>query len=55
MAEGIECASAEVGVDGERNGQTGGGRRGDWNSRWNVRGKKVLELGAGTLLCIFLW
>jgi hypothetical protein len=55
VAEGIECASVGVGVDGDRNGQTDGRRRGDWNSRWNVRGKKVLELGAGMSLCTFLW
>ena len=55
VAEGIECASVGVGVDGDRNGQIDGRRRGDWNSRWNVRGKKVLELGAGMSLCTFLW
>jgi hypothetical protein len=55
VAEGVECASVGVGVDGYKNGQTAGHGRGNWNSRWNVRERRVLELGAGTSLRTFLW
>ena len=55
VAEGIECASVGVGVGGDKNCQTDGCGRGDWNSRWNVRDRRILELGAGMSLRIFLW
>jgi hypothetical protein len=53
-ADGIERASvaAESGVSGNSNGHGGGGGGGEqWNPRWwNMRGKRVLELGAGMSL-----
>jgi len=56
VAEGIECASVGVGVNGDnKNGQTDCRECGDWNSRWNVRERRVLELGAGMSLRTFLW
>lgn len=50
-AEGIEMASVAVaaGLSKDGNGTSGEGEQ--WNPRWwNVRGKRVLELGAGMLL-----
>jgi hypothetical protein len=50
-AEGIEMAGVAVaaGLSKNGNGTSGEGER--WNPRWwNVRGKRVLELGAGMLL-----
>jgi hypothetical protein len=51
-ADGIERASvaAESGVSGNSNAHGGGGGGGgeQWNPRWwDMRGKRVLELGAG--------
>lgn len=50
-AEGIERASVETTrgrSEKNGNGHSSGGGGEQWNpSRWDVRGKKVLELGAG--------
>lgn len=51
-AEGIERASVAVGGGVSENGSgSGGGGSEQWNPKWwNVRGKRVLELGAGMSL-----
>ena len=47
-AEGIERASAEETEAGREKGKGDSDGREQWNLRWwNVRGKRVLELGAG--------
>jgi hypothetical protein len=51
VAEGIERASVVETLRGSENGKGRMSEDEEWKARWwNVRGKKVLELGAGTSL-----